>query len=56
MSVSRNCCELSSTGFFDRPITCPGESYECGLSESDRGTSLRKPRHTRNVEALDKNI
>ena len=45
---------LSSTGLFDRPITRPGESYERGVPEIDRGTSLRKPRHTRDVEILEK--
>ena len=56
MSVSCNCCVLSSTGLFDRPITLSRKLYECGVSEGDRGTSLRKPRHTMDVEALEKHI
>ena len=56
MSVSCNCCVLSSAGLFDRTITRPGESYECGVSEGDQGTSLRKPRHIRDAEVLEKNI
>jgi hypothetical protein len=56
MSVSCNCCVLSSTGLFNRPIIRLGESYEFGVSEGDRGTSLRKPRYTREVEELEKNI
>ena len=56
MSVSCNCYVLSTTGLFDRPFTRPGESYDCGVSEVDRGTSMRKPRHTRDVEVLEKYI
>jgi len=55
MSVLCNSCVLSSTGLFDRPITRPGDSYECGVSEVDRRTLLRKSRHTRDVEVLEKN-
>jgi hypothetical protein len=56
MSLSCNCCVFSSTGLFNRPITRLGESDEFGMSEGYRGTSLRKPRYTREVEELEKNI
>jgi len=54
MSLSCNCCVFSSTGLFNRPITRLGESDEFGMSEGYRGTSLSKPRYTREVEELEK--
>lgn len=39
MSLNSECCVLSSRGLCAGLITRREESYECGVSESDQGTS-----------------
>ena len=53
MSVSCECCGLSSRGFYDGPIPRPEWSYRlcCVLTQCDsENVNLRRPRPTRAVE------
>ena len=61
MSVSCECCVLSSRGLCDRPIICPKETYRewcvcvCVSECNPEASKMRGPWLTRNVEPRNEN-
>ena len=55
MSVSYGCCVLSGRSLCDGPMSRPGSPTECGASECDLETSIRRrSRPTRAVKPCKK--